>query len=57
MTEAKRVHKVILLDVTAMIYWLKNRRPHQWRNRRNDNEDEDNEWVITFEGGAEDAAV
>lgn len=32
--EAKRVKKIQPPDVTAQIFWLKNRRPPQWRDRK-----------------------
>lgn len=32
--ETKRVTKEVHPDVTAQIYWLKNRKPDQWRERR-----------------------
>ena len=32
--ETKRVRKHVVGDVTAQIYWLKNRRPDLWRDRR-----------------------
>lgn len=30
-------------NVTAIIYWLNNRKPDEWRNRRNENLNDDNE--------------
>ena len=34
-TERKEVHKKIALpDTTAQIFWLKNRKPAEWRDRR-----------------------
>ena len=32
--ETKRITKHMPGDTTAMIYWLKNRKPQQWRERR-----------------------
>ncbi len=32
----KKVKKEIVPDTTAQIYWLNNRKPKQWRNKRND---------------------
>ena len=32
--ETRRVRKHMAPDVTALIYWLKNRRPEAWRERR-----------------------
>lgn len=34
--ETKRVKKHVSPDVTAQIYWLKNRRPDLWRDKRED---------------------
>lgn len=30
----KEVTKMVVPDPTSMIFWLKNRKPHQWRDRR-----------------------
>ena len=35
MATTQEVDKVILPDVTAIIFWLKNRQPEQWRDRAN----------------------
>lgn len=32
--ETKRVTKQVAPDVTAQIFWLKNRKPEQWRDKR-----------------------
>lgn len=34
-TEVKRVTKTVHPDTTAQIFWLKNRRPDKWRDKRN----------------------
>nr|DAY39445.1 MAG TPA: terminase small subunit [Caudoviricetes sp.] len=34
----KKVKKEVVPDTTAQIYWLNNRKPKQWRNKRNDEE-------------------
>jgi len=34
MTETKRVTKQVRPDVTAQIFWLKNRRPDKWRDKQ-----------------------
>lgn len=34
----KKVKKEVIPDTTAQIYWLNNRKPKQWRNKRNDEE-------------------
>ena len=39
--ETKRVRKHVVPDVTAQIYWLKNRRPDLWRDRRDRSEDDE----------------
>lgn len=32
--ETKRIVKEVLPDTTAQIFWLKNRRPHAWRDKQ-----------------------
>ena len=32
--EIKRVTKQVVPDVTAQIFWLKNRKPDQWRDKQ-----------------------
>ena len=34
MVVTKKVHKVVLPDTTAQIFYLKNRKPDEWRDRR-----------------------
>ena len=34
----KKVRKEVVPDTTAKIYWLNNRKPKQWRNKRNEEE-------------------
>ncbi|WP_251572506.1 hypothetical protein [Paenibacillus sp. MER TA 81-3] len=34
MVETKRVTKEVQPDVTAQIFWLKNRRPDKWRDKQ-----------------------
>lgn len=34
MVETKRVKKEVTPDTTAQIFWLKNRKPHEWRDKR-----------------------
>lgn len=36
-------------NVTAIIYWLNNRKPEAWRNRRNENLNDDNEEIGIIE--------
>lgn len=52
--ETRRVTKQVLPDVTAQIYWLKNRKPKEWRDKR-ENDAVDKTINITI-GGAEDYA-
>ncbi len=43
----KRVTKQVAPDTTAQIYWLNNRKPKQWRNKRDDSQqDPENEGVM-----------
>lgn len=39
--ETKRVTKEVQADITAQIYWLKNRKPDKWRDRIVDVENEE----------------
>ena len=34
----KKARKEVVPDTTAQIYWLNNRKPEQWRNKRNEEE-------------------
>lgn len=34
MVETKRVTKEVQGDTTAQIFWLKNRKPEQWRDKQ-----------------------
>ena len=45
--ETKRVRKHVLPDTTAQIFWLKNRKPNDWRDRREIKTD-DNDQVMEF---------
>lgn len=36
--KVKRHHKYMPADITACIYWLKNRQPDRWRERREDDD-------------------
>lgn len=43
LVESKKVTKHVIPDTTAQIYWLKNRKPKQWRDKVDvDNTDVDN---------------
>lgn len=52
--ETRRVTKHVLPDVTAQIYWLKNRKPKNWRDKRED--DAVDKTINITIGGAEDYA-
>lgn len=52
--ETRRVTKQVLPDVTAQIFWLKNRKPKDWRDKRED-DTVDKTIKITI-GGAEEYA-
>lgn len=41
--KVKRVTRHVPGDVTAQIYWLKNRKPQQWRERKDYNATDDDE--------------
>lgn len=45
--ETKRVRKQVVPDTTAQIFWLKNRKPNDWRDRREIKTD-DNDQVMEF---------
>ena len=38
--ETKRVKKYVIPDTTAQIYWLKNRKPEQWRDKQDRNNED-----------------
>ncbi|WP_026676767.1 transposase [Fictibacillus gelatini] len=40
--EVKRVRKQVQPDTTAQIFWLKNRKPDVWRDKREANEEDKN---------------
>ncbi len=44
----KRVIKDIPPDTTAQIFWLKNRKPEEWRDKREIIKDDDNDQVLLF---------
>ena len=46
----KKVTKQVVPDTTAQIFWLKNRKPQEWRDKqeRLDNTVEDNDMVLKF---------
>jgi hypothetical protein len=47
----EEVRKHVPPDVTACIYWTKNRRPEQWRERRNEDEAPGGNGGIQISGG------
>ena len=46
--EVKRVVKQVVPDTTAQIFWLKNRKPEDWRDKREIIKDDDNDQVLLF---------
>lgn len=46
--EVKRVRKQVVPDTTAQIFWLKNRKPEDWRDKREIVKDDDNDQVLLF---------
>lgn len=46
--EVKRVSKQVVPDTTAQIFWLKNRKPEEWRDKREIVKDDDNDQVLLF---------
>ena len=46
--EVKRVRKQVVPDTTAQIFWLKNRKPEDWRDKREIITDDDNDQVLLF---------
>ena len=46
--EVKRVRKKVVPDTTAQIFWLKNRKPEEWRDKREIIKDDDNDQVLLF---------
>lgn len=46
--ETKRVRKQVVPDTTAQIFWLKNRKPEEWRDKREIVKDDDNDQVLLF---------
>ena len=49
--KVKTVTKQVAPDVTAQIFWLKNRQPEKWRDKQKDKEEEEEEknFVIAVE--------
>lgn len=45
LTERKVTKKQVVPDTTAQIFWLKNRKPNDWRDKRNSDDFEDTSTV------------
>ena len=56
MKAVRQIRKTALPDITAIIYWLKNRRPEKWRDKRDTDEDTEQSVTIRFEDDAEEAS-
>lgn len=51
MVETKRVTKEVQPDVTAQIFWLKNRRPELWRDKKEVDADVSGTMQVIFDKG------
>lgn len=51
MIETKRVTKEVQPDVTAQIFWLKNRRPEVWRDKKDLEGNVQGTLQVIFDGG------
>lgn len=51
MVETKRVTKEVQPDVTAQIFWLKNRRPEMWRDKKEVDADVSGTMQVIFDKG------
>lgn len=56
MVVTKKVHKVVLPDTTAQIFWLKNRKQDVWRDRREIDNTEHIDKLDEILGGIKEAA-
>ena len=56
MEAVRQIRKTALPDTTAIIYWLKNRRPEKWRDKRDTDEDAEHSVTIRFQDDAEEAS-
>jgi transposase len=56
MVEVKRVTKEVTPDTTAAIFWLKNRKPNEWRDKQlvEHSGGMDNKVVVVFDEGLDD---
>lgn len=51
MVETKRVTKEVQPDVTAQIFWLKNRKPEMWRDKKEVDADVSGSMQVIFDAG------
>lgn len=51
MVETKRVTKEVQPDVTAQIFWLKNRRPDKWRDKKDIDASHSGGLTVVFDDG------
>ncbi|WP_010276451.1 helix-turn-helix domain-containing protein [Paenibacillus senegalensis] len=51
MVETKRVTKEVQPDVTAQIFWLKNRRPDKWRDKKDIDANHSGGLTVVFDDG------
>lgn len=51
MVETKRVTKEVQPDVTAQIFWLKNRKPETWRDKKEVDADVSGSMHVIFDAG------
>lgn len=51
MVETKRVTKEVQPDVTAQIFWLKNRKPETWRDKKEVDADVSGSMQVIFDAG------
>jgi transposase-like protein len=56
MVETKRITKEVQPDTTAQIFWLKNRKPNEWRDKQEINHSGglDNSVTVVFDPGLDD---
>lgn len=51
LVETKRVTKEVQPDVTAQIFWLKNRKPEHWRDKKDIDANVDGSLNVVFDAG------
>lgn len=54
--ETKRVIKEVVPDTTAQIFWLKNRKPEVWRDKREITTDDNDQVMVFIEAMRNDSA-